>query len=202
MPDSYRIQVFVDFWNYSLGMRSVVSGFKTDWKKMPKVISREAGKLVDPTASAIYQGMNVYGAYNKTSERSLYHWATNTLDTFPGVNVHFKPRSKKKSHPTCPSCHKATKLCPDCGTDMRGTEEKGIDTRIATDLVNLAWEQAYDVAVLVSSDQDFAPAAEYLQNKGMKVIHAGIANKGVFLKQKCWGTFDLPRFRGDFELQV
>ena len=56
MPDSYRIQVFVDFWNYSLGMRSVVPGFKTDWKKLPKVISREAGKLVDPTASAIYQG--------------------------------------------------------------------------------------------------------------------------------------------------
>ena len=85
---------------------------------------------------------------------------------------------------------------------MRGTEEKGIDTRIATDLVSLAWEQAYDIAVLVSSDQDFVPAAEYLQNKGVKVIHAGIANKGMLLKQKCWGTFDLPTSRGDFELQV
>ena len=85
---------------------------------------------------------------------------------------------------------------------MRGTDEKGIDTRIATDLVSLAWEQAYDIAVLVSSDQDFVPAAEYLQNKGVKVIHAGIANKGMLLKQKCWGTFDLPTSRGDFELQV
>ena len=199
MPDSYRVQVFVDFWNYTLGVRQIDSSFKTDWRSLPKILTREAGNLVDPGALAIYQGMNVYASYNKNSEKSLHRWATNTLDTFAGVNVHFRPRNKKKSYPSCPNCHTEAKICTNCGTDMRGTEEKGIDTRIATDLVSLAWEGAYDVAVLVSSDQDFVPAAEYLQNKGIKVIHGGIANRGHHLKQKCWGALDVAAFKKDFE---
>lgn len=182
-------------------MKAVDSDFKTDWRSLPKILTREAGKLIDSSATAYYQGMNVYGAYNKTSEKSLHRWATNTLDTFPGVNVHFKPRTKKKSYPTCPKCHEAAEHCVHCGNDMRGTEEKGIDTRIATDLVSLAWEGAYDVAILVSSDQDFVPAAEYLQNKGGKVIHGGIGNKGMLLRQKCWGALDIPSFKSDFELR-
>ncbi len=38
--------------------------------------------------------------------------------------------------------------------------EKTIDARIVTDLVGLAWEGAYDVAILVSADKDFIPAVE------------------------------------------
>ena len=144
--------------------------------------------------------MNVYGSYNKSTEGALKRWATNILDTFPGVNALFKERTKKRSHPKCPSCHTAAEKCIHCGTDMRGTEEKGVDTRIATDLVSLAWEGAYDVAVLVSADQDFVPAAEYLQKKGIKVIHGGFPPNGMLLRQKCWGTIDVPQFRADFKM--
>ena len=52
--------------------------------------------------------------------------------------------------------------CPACGADMRGTEEKGVDLRMATDMIRLAWSDNYDIAVLVSSDQDFVPVAEFL----------------------------------------
>lgn len=82
---------------------------------------------------------------------------------------------------------------------MRGTEEKGIDTRLATDLVSLAWQDAFDVAVLISSDQDFVPAAELLQAKGLKVIHAAVPPSGWHLKQKCWGSIDLTQHVNDFE---
>lgn len=40
---------------------------------------------------------------------------------------------------------------------MRGTQEKGVDVRIATDMITLAGADDYDVAVLVSSDADFVP---------------------------------------------
>jgi len=40
---------------------------------------------------------------------------------------------------------------------MTGTGEKGIDTAIATDMISLAWEDAWDVAILISSDKDFIP---------------------------------------------
>ncbi len=198
MPSEYKIHTFVDFWNYTLSMKDTDGDFSTDWKIFPKILTREAGLLVDSSALAIYSGMNVYGSYNKKSERSLKNWSSSVLDTFPGVNAIFKERTKIKSHPKCPDCHASVAKCPSCGEDMRGTQEKGIDTRIAADLVSLAWEGAYDVAVLVSADQDFVPAAEYLQNKGIKVIHAGFPPNGMLLRQKCWGTVDIPKFREEF----
>lgn len=201
MPTEYRIHVFVDFWNYTLNAQSEIDRFSTDWKTLPKILTREAGLLVDPSALAIYSGMNVYGSYNSVTERALKNWSTSVLDAFPGVNAHFKPRTRKKGYPKCPNCHSEHKLCVSCNADMRGTEEKGIDTRLVTDLVSLAWEGAYDIAVLVSADQDFVPAAEYLQNKGIKVIHGGFPPSGMLLRQKCWGTIDIPRFMTEFKFQ-
>lgn len=201
MPHEYKIHTFIDFWNYTLSMKDCDSTFKTDWKVFPKILTREAGLLIDPSALPLYVGMNVYGSYNPQSEQSLKNWSSSVLDTFPGVNALFKKRTKKKSSPICPNCHAPVTNCPSCSNDMRGTEEKGVDTRIATDLVSLAWEGSFDVAILVSADQDFVPAAEYLQNKGMKVIHGGFGNNGMLLKQKCWATINIPDFKKDFKLK-
>ncbi len=39
-----------------------------------------------------------------------------------------------------------------------GGQEKGVDVSLAVDLVQLTWEAAYDVAVIVSQDWDFGSA--------------------------------------------
>ena len=51
---------------------------------------------------------------------------------------------------------------------MRGTEEKGVDVRMATDMISLAWADNYDTAVLVSLDRDFVPVAEFLETRGIE----------------------------------
>ena len=71
---------------------------------------------------------------------------------------------------------------------MRGTEEKGVDTRIATDMIKLAWADNYDVAVLLSSDRDFVPVVDFLSTKGIKVIHGAFPPQGAALTQACWGN--------------
>lgn len=90
------------------------------------------------------------------------------------------------------------KRSPTCGADMRGTEEKGVDVRMATDMISLAWSHNYDVAVLVSSDRDFIPVAEFLGDRGLKVIHGAIPPKGAHLSTACWGSIDLRRLRERF----
>ena len=57
------------------------------------------------------------------------------------------------------------------GSKMRGdvAVEKGVDIMIATDLLRLAWEDIYDVAVLVSGDGDFAYAVQTIKNMGKHV---------------------------------
>ncbi|MHB8340254.1 MAG: NYN domain-containing protein [Mycobacteriales bacterium] len=74
---------------------------------------------------------------------------------------------------------------------MVGKVEKGVDTAIATDLLTLAWQRDYDVAVLVTSDADFVPAVERIQDRGLKVINAGWRNKGHELKKASSASFDI-----------
>ena len=47
--------------------------------------------------------------------------------------------------------------------------EKGVDIMLATDLLYYAWQDYYDMAVLVSGDGDFAYAIQTLKNLGKYV---------------------------------
>lgn len=47
--------------------------------------------------------------------------------------------------------------------------EKGCDTAIATDMVSLAANDEYDIAIIVASDGDYAPAAKKLCDYGKSV---------------------------------
>ena len=82
---------------------------------------------------------------------------------------------------------------------MLGTQEKGVDTQIVTEMLNKAYSNQCDTIVLVSADKDFVPAVEKLLNKGVKVIHARMSNYGYELTRKSWGNFDLFRHREKFK---
>ena len=58
--------------------------------------------------------------------------------------------------------------------------EKGIDIMLATDLLYFAWNNFYDVAILVSGDSDFAYALQAIKNMGKHVevayFESGVSN--------------------------
>ncbi len=59
------------------------------------------------------------------------------------------------------------------------------DIHIAVDMVKYAYNDAYDTAILVSSDGDFVPAIEAVKEKGKNVENIGFKNKFSWhLKQK------------------
>ncbi len=57
------------------------------------------------------------------------------------------------------------------GSKMRGdvAVEKGIDIMLATDMLRFAWNDLYDVAVLVSGDGDYAYAVQAVKDLGKYV---------------------------------
>jgi len=60
------------------------------------------------------------------------------------------------------------------------------DLHLAVDMVKLAYNNAYDTAILVSSDGDFVPAIHAIQEIGKNVENIGFENKFSFhLKQEC-----------------
>ena len=53
-------------------------------------------------------------------------------------------------------------------------QEKGVDVRIAIDLIRLTYEKKYDVAMIVSQDWDFGPAVslakEIAKGQGLQLV--------------------------------
>lgn len=200
-PVPIRIKIFVDFWNYELSMKAVDVSFRTDWMRLPREITAGAGELLAPPHGVLYHGMHVYGSYDPTSDRDapLHRWATTVLSRFAGTYVEFVPRQKKKTGPICPGCRGEIRVCPACDASLLGSGEKGVDTRIATDMVRYAWEDAYDAAVLVSSDRDFEPVATFLSAKGKIIIHGAFPPNGAVVSRACWGSISIPALRARFQ---
>jgi len=62
--------------------------------------------------------------------------------------------------------------CQSCGEEIEYTThiQKGVDTRIAVDMVGLALLDAYDVAILVSGDADLAEALNFIKEHTRKHV--------------------------------
>ena len=95
-------------------------------------------------------------------------------------------------------CYQITKVCRESGAHMRGTEEKGVDVRMATDMIKLEWVHNSDLAGLISSDADFVPVAGFRETRGMKVIHGALPPKGYHLRSCSRGQLNLPKVREEF----
>lgn len=71
---------------------------------------------------------------------------------------------------------------------------KGDDVYLATDLIKGAYENLFDVAIIVSGDADFIPAIKLVQKKGKKVINAFFPKSSSYqLRNCCDGSMNLKK---------
>jgi len=204
-----RIRVFVDYWNLQLTMNERVRRttnqqdvrFQIDWKKLSGWLAQKASEATG-LANYRFDGGIIYASYNpNTAEGRKHHgWLTTWLNRQPGVQVISYARHPKHA-PTCSTCHHSIPNCPrpECGADLSGTVEKGVDSAIVTDMIRLAWEDSYEIAVIASSDADLVPAVQFLNQKGRKVVQAGFPPSGVSLATACWASFDIFQHRHEIE---
>lgn len=201
-----RIRLFIDFWNLQILLREreteATNGksrnVRIDWNQLPQALVRRAASMLGAINHS-YDGTIVFtSADSKTEEGRRYkRFATSWLDRQPGIQVQCFERRPRHA-PKCQACHKLIEVCPHCQVNVAGTIEKGVDTAIATDMIRLAWEKAYDVGILVSSDGDLVPAVEFLDLKGVRIIQAGFPPHGSHLARSCWASFDIFSMREEF----
>lgn len=194
-----RVRLFVDFWNFQLQWNEYLSAQKQcDWPRLP---SRFVAQAQDAIANAGIEDTlrleetRVYASYNpaRAEDTNLKGWLSNFLDRQPSFRVFTMERKDKPAKFRCRACQTDFGTCPSCSTPLVQSREKGVDTAIVTDLLSLAWEGAFDVAVLVSSDADMIPCVERVQEKGFKVINATWPIRGQDLAKACWASFDVMR---------
>jgi hypothetical protein len=89
-------------------------------------------------------------------------------------------------------------LCyPSARSGRKKPVEKGIDVALAVDLVEGAVRGAFDVAVLMSNDQDFRHAIEQAQVAGVIVESAGWATRDTMERRLRFDGLDLAFHRLD-----
>jgi len=193
------IRVFIDYWNFQLTLNEREAAslnvddfrFQVDWVGLGRWLA-EKGRKILGIDQIDYGACHLYSSYDAKTDKKFYHWMMNFINRQPGIIAQCIKRSPK-SLPRCPTCHQTITHCPHsgCQAQIIATTEKGVDTRIVTDMISLAWQDAYDVAVLASLDADLIPAVEFVQQKGKRVIQAGFPPKGTALATECWASFDV-----------
>ena len=189
-----RARVFIDFWNYQLGWNVVMNPRRCDRRGLPAALVGATGAQFHAAGIAdapVLEETRLYASVDPVGEEPLRRWLTGTLDRFASWRVEVRDRRPRPKQVHCRECGAVTTSCPTCARPYVAKPEKGVDAAIVTDLLSLAWQEAYDVAILVTSDADFVPAVQRVQERGLKVVNAGWAGKGHELKAACWAAFDV-----------
>ena len=75
---------------------------------------------------------------------------------------------------------KKTIRCANCDQTHTSYAEKGVDVGIATKMLMLAMNQAFETAILVSGDRDYLETVKYIKGMGFRVEviswRAGLSN--------------------------
>ena len=188
-----KLRLFIDFWNFSLNWNDRSGGEHCDWSRLPLVLTQQAQTLLAQAGlgTVSLEETRVYASYEPGREVKLKNWLHNFLDKQPGIRVFAVERHWKKHTLHCRACGSDIAACPACQAELGRAAEKTVDSRIVTDMLSLAWEGAYDVALLLSSDRDFLPAVDRLQSKNYKVVNATWRGHGHELAKVCWASFEL-----------
>jgi len=66
-----------------------------------------------------------------------------------------------------------------------GASQKGVDICLTSDMISLAYENAYDVAVLLSGDGDYVALVELVKAKGKRVVVLAFKNSIARSLKEC-----------------
>lgn len=101
----------------------------------------------------------------KSLALELKNKETNMINRFKGWGILYNGIALKHN---AVEFRRAGAIRYDLFTGQFGTE-KAVDVKLATDLITLT--DIYDTAVIVSGDQDYVPAVQYIKDRGKCVIN-------------------------------
>jgi len=135
---------FIDNSNIFLGGRN--AGWQVDWQKFEQYLSS-----IEP----IWQTHFFASEQDppKAVQTAFYQFIKNQLRW----ETHLYELGRK-SH-----------VCSSCSTKDTTPAEKGVDVGLATKMLMLAVNRAYETAILVAGDKDYLETVQFIKNLGLRV---------------------------------
>ena len=135
---------FIDESNFYHGQ--VESGWKIDWKKFQEYLGRNG---------QVWQTFYFGSAFEPDDEirNSFYQHLADQL----------------RWEVTLYALGRKTVLCSHCGHKEVVPAEKGVDVGVATKMLMLGMNRAYETAVLVAGDRDYLEPVRFVKSLGLRV---------------------------------
>ncbi|RUM60760.1 MAG: NYN domain-containing protein [Persephonella sp.] len=160
-----RIAIFIDAGNMFFGSNYLK--VKIDYKKLINLLKRDRWLL----RGYFYTGIPTADLNLPAEYREQWKKQKNFLNELQNIGIKVKTMPLKKT--------------------PEGFIEKGIDILLATDMIVLAYNNAYDTAILVSGDSDYIPVVEMIQQLGKRVENASFKRTSSYELRKVCDDFIL-----------
>lgn len=191
-----RATAFVD--NSSIFISANQSGYNYDLNKLIATVGdgyalQERRIYGSKIGGTHLEKLDAQELQREVSRQQFFHWRKSEGYTVVVLERVLRGGPMKLR---CRSCGHGFALenvpCPSCqgSVELRGNkqffQEKEVDVAIASDMVFLAKEDAFDVALLFSGDLDFRYAVDLLATCGKRVVNAAFrwGHSGP-LRQRC-----------------
>lgn len=170
-----KICIFIDGQNFYRSLLRYDESLRVDYDRLARWITEAVG---GPTAT--FAGAYYYVGVSADAP-AMVEGFLKGLELRPGYFVKREPRVRRSGR------------CAACGAAYEYTTEKRVDTRLVADLIQLAANDAFDAAVLVSGDEDFVPAVEAVSALGKQVWVATWSAEELSkdLRVRCFGELHL-----------
>lgn len=193
-----KVRLFFDFWNFQLHWNDLLGKdaqgdpHKIPWKgTLPTVVCNAIAARRGE--NVVYSGTHVYASVDPQGDAGLRRFL-HAMDGFPGYAVTVRERKPTRGRFRCRKCAHEISTCPQCGDELKRTIEKGIDTAIVTDIIQMAIDNTFDVGVIGSHDADICPAVKFVSDRfGKPIYHLGFPRVGENLRNSCWDHFFVPQ---------
>lgn len=154
-----RVSVYVDGFNLYYGLRA------RGWRRYYWLDLRSmAENLLRPNQTLVavrYFTANLLPVSDAQDKRIRQEVYLNALETLPDLSIHYGRFLPKEES------------CRECGATWTTYEEKMTDVNIAVELLSDAYDDAFDMAMLVSADSDLSGP--------MRTVHERYSDKRVIV---------------------
>lgn len=149
--------IFIDGSNVFYDWKKATSGKQLDIQKYIELVKKK------------YAGVNILRTYYFTSQTSNNSQFLQQVNKIPYTQV----VAGRLQNKTIKIDARAGIKCPKCSEDIVDTfvtqVDKGTDVNIAVEMLKHAYNKAYDVAILISRDADFAGVVKIIKDLGKNV---------------------------------
>ena len=177
-----RLMIFIDGSNLFHCLKSYDPNYRPDFEKLIKHLSEGYNLL-----RTFYYNAKPEHFSDSHEDRRKYAKQMSFYDALEYIPS-FKVRlSRLKSRQT---------FCRDCKKYFNNWVEKGLDVSLATDLLNMAFKDAFDKAILISGDSDFVQVVESVDRIGKQIINVFLdcVGKSDELAKTCFEFIKMEDF--------